>query len=583
VTTLFIDLETRSDIDLRAANVYRYVESPLFGILMAAWAVDDGPVEVALGEEAIRAVPGLLDPAVTKVAHNAPFERLCLRAAGMPTEIEHWVDTQMHAAEAGYPQSLDGAAKALGLEAKDSAGTRLINVFCKPPFAGPSTKPEQWAEFIEYCRQDVVVLRELHRALPAPTAEELRHYRTDQRINDRGIRIDVEMAVRARNAAAANQARQSYEVRKLTGVGNPNSGPQLLKWLGGALPNLKKATVEEALAGDGLTGEQRRVLELRQELALVASKKYTAALAAVNEDGRLRGQFRFFGAHTGRWAGRGVQLHNMPRAALGNEADVELAVDDLMRGEQVDAHTLKALVRPMFLGPMVVSDYSAIEARVLAWLAGEEWVLEAFRAGRDIYVETAQRMGGLTRSQGKVAVLALGYNGAVGSLRAMGAQGDDDELLALVRQWRRANPAIQRFWYQMEDAFRDGGRVKRIKVTVHGADRHIHLPSGRELRYHAVKSTDGRLSFQSPMGRTGTYGGSLTENVTQAVARDLLAHALSEMDEAGMEVVGHVHDEVLVAGDDIEAVTRLMTAAPRWAHGLPLAAEGFVTTRYRKG
>jgi DNA polymerase len=406
-------------------------------------------------------------------------------------------------------------------------------------------------------------------------------------INDRGIPMDVELARAARNAASANQARDTYEVRKITGVQNPNSNPQLMAWFNTprkVLPNLQAATVERMLENDMLlTADQRRVLELRQELALVASKKYTAALAAVNADGRLRGQFRFFGAHTGRWSGRGVQMHNLPREHLDNDADVEMAIADLKAGRGADALTLKALVRPMFLGPMVVSDYSAIEARVLAWLAGEDWVLEAFRAGRDIYVETAERMGGLTRTQGKVAVLALGYNGAVGSLRAMGAHGDDEELVRLVRQWRRANPSIQRFWYKLEDIFRDGGRVRRIKVTCHGADRHILLPSGRELRYHGVKSTDGRLSFQSPSGRVGTYGGSLTENVTQAVARDLLAHSVMRMEEEGLQVLGHVHDEVLVQGDDLDLVTKLMCETPDWAYGLPVGAEGFVTSRYRKG
>lgn len=584
MTTLYIDLETRSSIDLRGANVYRYVEDPLFGILMAAWALDDDPVQVAIGEKAVLQIPGLLDSATRKVAHNAPFERVCLGAVGRPTFPEDWDDTQVWAAEAGYPQSLDRAARALGLEQKDSAGTRLINMFCKPPFAKPSEKPEQWAEFVEYCRQDVVVLRELHRALPRPTDSELELYHVDQRINDRGIRIDVPLARAARNAAAANQARDSYEVRKITGVANANSNVQLLTWFDGALPNLRAETVTRALDGDDLTPDQRRVLELRQELALVASKKYTAALAMVNADGRLRGQFRFFGAHTGRWSGKGVQLHNLPRAALDNDADVALAIADLMEGRGADAHTLKALVRPLFLGPMVVSDYSAIEARVLAWMAGEEWVLDAFRAGRDIYVETAERMGqGMGRRDGKIAVLALGYNGAIGSLRAMGAQGTDDELLPLVRQWRSANRNIVRFWRRLEDAFIDGGRVRHVRVEREGPDRHIVLPSGRALRYHKVKMTDGRLSFASPTGRTGTYGGSLTENVTQAIARDLLGHALVSMDRAGLEVLGHVHDEVLVAGEDLDAVTKHMTALPGWALGLPLDAEGFVTDRYRKG
>lgn len=586
MTTLYIDLETRSSIDLRQANVYRYVGDPLFGILMAAYAVGDGPVEVLTSETDIASLLEDFRDAVL-VAHNAPFERVCLDAIGAKTNIEDWEDTQMWAAEAGYPQGLDRAAQALGLARKDSAGTRLINMFCKPPFRTARSHPEQWAEFVEYCRQDVVVLRDLHRALPRPTPQETELYHVDQRINDRGILVDVPLARAAANAAAANQARDSYLVRKITGVSNANSNPQMLAYFKGVVPNLQKETVEKALAGDNLTDDQRRVLELRQELALVASKKYTAALAAVNADGRLRGQFRFFGAHTGRWSGRGVQMHNLPRESLDNDADVQLAIYDLLAGRGADALTLKALVRPMFLGEpqMVVTDYAAIEARVLAWMANEEWALEAFRAGRDLYVETAERMGqGMTRKEGKIAVLALGYNGAIGSLRALGAEGTDDELLPIVRQWRAANKNIVRYWRRLEDAFIDGGRVRQVKVERDGPDRHIVLPSGRSLRYHSVKMNGGRLSFASPSGgRIGTYGGSLTENVTQAIARDLLGHALVRMDKAGLAVIGHVHDEVLVAGGDIDSVTRHMTALPSWATGLPLDAEGFVTERYRKG
>lgn len=253
----------------------------------------------------------------------------------------------------------------------------------------------------------------------------------------------------------------------------------------------------------------------------------------------------------------------------------------------MDATTLKKLVRPMFLGPFTVADYSAIEARVLAWLAGEMWALQAFREGRDLYVETAKRLGSkYTRKHGKVAVLALGYQGAVNSLRVMGAEGDDDELVVLVKAWRKANSKIVRFWYRMDDAFWEGGRVGRfVRVEVHGKDRHIVLPSGRRLIYRDVRrSKDGRLSFQDPRGfRQDTYGGRLTENVTQATARDLLAEALILLEQAGVPVVAHVHDEVVAETEEKGKVVRLMTKNPKWADGLPLNAEGFVTERYRKG
>lgn len=601
MTTLFIDIETRSRTDLKAAGAYRYAEDPDFRILMAAWAIDDGPVQVALTDSEIWKIPGLWNPLVHKVAHNAAFERICFSRfmrlpVGSYLEPEPWHDTMAIASELAYPAKLGPLAVALGAEPKDEAGTRLINMFCVPnrkgEFTTPEEKPEEWAAFIEYCRQDVSTLRDVHNRLGGwPTETERQIYLSDQRINDTGIKVDVDLAKVAREAALENQVEHELEFTALTGVANPSSGPQVQTWIRAqglqeVLPDLRAETVEKALQGT-LTPPQRRALEIRQELALVAAKKYSAALAAVNGDGRLRGSFRFYGAHTGRWTGRGVQLHNLPRASLPSEAHTDAAILDLMMGAGADAHTLKALVRPLFTGPFTVVDYAAIEARVIAWLAGEQWALKAFRAGRDIYVETAQRMGGLTRAQGKVAVLALGYNGAVGSLEAMGAKGSERELLQLVYQWRKANPAIVRFWSALDEAFRDGeGRVgDYVKVTRDGADRAIELPSGRFIVYHDVKP-DRRITFKNYArggARTDTYGGRLTENVTQAVARDILGEALVRLHQKDFRVVGHVHDEILVEGGNVKTITRIMTESPSWATDLPIDGEGFVAKRYRKG
>ena len=620
---LYIDIETRSRVDLKKSNVYRYVADPDFEILLAAYAIDDGPIVLASTPEEIAAIPYLRDPSVEKVAHNAAFERICFSAYyGLPVgtylDPAEWDDTMPLASEHGYPASLDGAAKALGAPEKDSAGAHLIRYFSTPNrkggFNSPEDSPERWEEFGRYVVQDVDTLREIARRLPAWPPGERELFIADQRINDRGIRLDRDLAEAAVDAAELNLISQELEFINLTGVENPSSLPQVGAWLdsvGHPLPNLRAETVEKKLKElraeprpDPVEASVIKALELRQDLALVASKKYISALGAVSEDDRLRGAFRFFGAHTGRWAGRGVQLHNLPRAQLDSEEETEAAIAALHAGDGAGSYTLKALVRALFTGPFVVSDYSAIEARVVAWLAGEQWVLDAFEAGRDVYVETAARMFDLDaeaararRSEGKVAVLALGYNGGVGSLRVMGAEGGDSHLQGLVDRWRRTNPAIVEMWKDLDAAFYHGGEVgsSRIRVEVEGRDRYVRLPSGRAITYHGVaaKTEAGpygprrRLFFRDPRrnwARVDTYGGRLTENVTQAVARDVLGAALIELAERGYSVVGHVHDEVLVEGgpEDLDEVVDAMCAKPAWAEGLPIAAEAFTTNRYRK-
>jgi DNA polymerase len=628
VPDLLLDIETRSPVDLKKYGVYAYTAHPDFRILMCGWRRSDGSrrVQVALGDD-IADVPGLWDPAVRKVAWNAQFERVCFSMYSRTSMLglgigklgfldpAEWHDTASVAAEYGYPAKLAHAAQALGLEAKDEAGTALINYFCKPIGTGARkgqyrTKeddPVKWEAFVRYCMQDVVVLGQVHADLPDfPTQQEARLYVVDQHINDRGLRIDVRQARAGVAAAAENKLEQIAEFRELTGVDNPNSGPQVHAWAeatGLDLPNLKAETVEELLAGD-LDEQHRRPLELRQELALVAYKKYATALASLSGDDRLRGGFRFHGAHTGRWAGKGVQPHNMPRASYMDEegewdavAQAAALLDLVELGLGADATDLKKLVRALFIIEGAVVDYNAIEARVIAWLAGETWVLEAFRKLRDIYVEQAKRMGSqYARKDGKVAVLALGFQGAVNSLRVMGATGSDQELKRIVDLYRETNPNIKRLWYDLGDAFRAGGKVgKHLEIIADGKDRALVLPSGRALVYHNVshRTVQGpygprvRASFEVWQNgrryRQDTYGGKLTENATQAVARDYLGEGLVRLHDAGYSVVGHVHDEVIVERtNDLDGIKALMVKTPTWAKGLPMDAAGFITERYRK-
>lgn len=595
--TIWCDIETFSGTDLKAAGVYSYAEDPLFEILMCAWTTNGVDYHIAIGEEEVLAIPNLFTDAI--VAHNAAFERICFSKLGNMKydSPERYIDTLAIAVNNGLPGKLETLAEALGVTAKDSAGTRLINLFSKFYRGGrvyPEDRPESWQDFVDYCIQDVRVLFEVFAVMEdVRTDMERRICTVDQDINDHGIAVDVPLAEKAIVQADVNTERQREEFTVLTGVENPGSVQQVLKWFeedGYPLPNLKKETVDEHL---GRTGDpiRDRALELRQDLALTASAKYSAAVRMACSDGRVRGSLRYHGAHTGRWSGKGVQLQNLPAASFTSE-DGEWdgvaegqAIADLMEDREVDATTLKKLVRSMFLGPMTVADYSAIEARVLAWMAGEQWALQAFNGGEDIYVAQARRLGsGFNRKDGKIATLALGYQGAVNSLRAMGATGEDDDLVVLVKAWRKANKRIVNFWYRMEDVFWDTGKVGRfVRIEADGNNRHIVLPSGRRLIYRDVRMSKGKVSFKDPRGfRQDTYGGRLTENTTQAVARDILAEALVRLNKAGIPVASHVHDEVLAESIDLDRVVRLMVKQPEWAPGLPLSAEADVMERYGK-
>lgn len=631
---LWMDYETFSGIDLTKSNVYRYVEDPLFEALMCGWSRDGINFHVAEGEAEIRRIPGLADPAVLHIAHNAGFERVVTSAVlGMPVgsylSPEMFEDTQARAAEHGYPQSLEALARRLRCAPKDSAGKALIRRFSMLDSKGrrydKTTHPEEWARFLLYCKQDVETLVEVDDRLPGwPTQAERDTWDVDQRINDRGIKVDLPMARLAVAADQLNAAAAKIRIRDIAGIQNPNSVPQMKAWLNDCalgLPNLKAETIEAALSSGTLNEVETEVLTLRGDLALASSAKYGAVLLGTNDDGRLRGQLKFGGAHTMRWAGKGVQVHNLPRKGFKDRVEgaddltddelewraqilTDAAIADLMLGFGADPVTLKMLVRPTIVGPVTVLDYNAIEARVLAWWCGEEWVLQAFREGRDIYVETANRMSTgskrYTRSHGKVAVLALGFNGAVNSLRNMGATGDDEELLNIVTQWRRSNRRIVAAWEKLGEAIASGGRIgPHVRVERRGSKMLIHLPSGRAITYHGVRwerytiedaLTGRRIKkqgwrYDSPRGagRIGTYGGKLAENITQAIARDILAHGLVKLDAAGYPVVLHVHDEAGIDGvypvKDIEAV---MCDLPSWADGLPIAAKGNVKARYSK-
>lgn len=716
---LDIDIETYSTVELKKANVYRYVEDPAFEVMMAGWSLNESPIEVWEGEPDIDRIPGLWDPEVKKVAHNAGFERVCLsRMRGMPVgeylPPEDWFDTLAIAAEYGLPRSLDALAKALGVTPKDTAGTRLINLFCKP-YRGKRVmahqKPIQWKEFGAYCRQDVSTLQEVRQKLPGwPSEFERELWYVDQRINDRGIRVDLAMARMAHEAAEANTVEAEREVIRISGVENPGSTKQLGIWTASRdapMQNWQALTVSNMLMRSDLSEDVRNVLELRQELALVTSNKYIAALRSVSCDGRLRGQFVFHAAHTGRWSSRGVQLHNLAKKSFVREDEdgeeitdwgtINAKILDLLLGLGAAPEELKKLVRPMFLVDGTISDLSAIEARILAWLSGEQWVLDAFLTGRDLYVETAERMGGgMGRPEGKIAVLAAGYQGSVGSFRNMGYGGrqcpfdgikqikvkdprtgreyekvfedvvehgraflentdvgyasseaiedfltkarkkrmpiEDIEsairghlaevardpehkcdvgIKKIVNAWREANDHIRQFWYELERKFLDGGVVGTGKITVEVwngmrngrrfSHRRVHLPSGRVLTYRDVRKSTrvdpetgedevddyGRkrlhLSYRHVQGyRDYTYGGRLTENVTQAVARDILADAMIRLDQAGYPMVAHIHDEVVVESQDKGGIREVMRTGPAWAEGLPLDASADITARYTK-
>ena len=644
---LWLDIETYSPVDLAKAGVYKYTEHPDWRILMCSWALNDGEVHRAEGHEAILKIPGLFDKKVLKIAHNASFERVNLsrlkRRGFLPPE--QFFDTAALARAWGLPASLKDFALTMGAEEKDEAGTRLINLFSKPNRRGervnPAERPEDWAAFGAYCDQDVETMRDAAKRLARdfPRGERA-VYEVDQRINDRGVRVDTALAEAAERCFKDNRAGALKEIERIAGVDNGNSVAQLRAWLrsrGVDTEDLRKDTVKDLLE-DEIPDDVRRVLVLRQECAVSAAAKFTAAIRATNGDGRLRGTMQYFGASTGRFAGRLIQFQNLARDGFkkpgpkgGYDTQAEgLAVDRLLSGNSVPSPELKKLIRPLLMGPFVVCDYSSIEPRVLAWLAGEQWMIDAFNNNEDIYVATAARLGGpekgFDRQHGKVMVLSCGYRGGVGAALKMGGRkimpkGTPEnilrkELQAIINNWRDKSPAIRRFWAQLERIFNTGGAVDTglISVEVKGQDRYVWLPSRRPIVYRGLTRR-----WKQPLDVDGTplgparlvphvlntggdrarvpykplHGGIITENIVQAVARDILVQALRNLEEAGWPVVTHIHDEVvceipenrrsLEETELITEVSEIMCRPPSWADDdLVIKAAGYTCQRYHK-
>ena len=645
---LWLDIETYSPVDLAKSGVYKYTEHPDWRILMCSWALNDGGVHRAEGHEAILEIPGLFDRKVLKIAHNASFERINLsrlksRKKFLPPK--QFFDTAALARTWGLPSSLKDFALAMGAEEKDEAGARLINLFSKPSRKGERVtaeeKPDDWAAFGAYCDQDVETMRDAAKRLGRdfPRGERA-VYEVDQRINDRGVRVDVELARAAERCFKDNRTEALKEIEKIAGVDNGNSVAQLRAWLksrGVDTEDLRKDTVKELLEGD-LPDDVRRVLTLRQECAVSAAAKFTAAIRATNGDGRLRGTMQFFGASTGRFAGRLIQFQNLARDGFkkpgpdsGYDTQAEgLAVDRLLSGGSVPSPELKKLIRPLLMGPFVVCDYSSIEPRVLAWLAGEQWMLDAFHNGEDIYVATADKLGGpergFDRQHGKVMVLSCGYRGGVGAALKMGGRkimpkGTPEnilrkELQAIINNWRDKSPAVRRFWSQLERILYTGGGVETglVSIEVKGQDRYVWLPSKRPIVYRGLTRR-----WRQPLDVDGTplgparlvphvlntggdrarvpykplHGGIITENIVQAVARDILVQALRNLEEAGWPVVTHIHDEVvceipqdkrdLSEAELVTEVSEIMCRPPSWADDdLVIKAAGYTCQRYHK-
>lgn len=641
---LLIDLETYSSADITKTGAFKYVEAPDFEILLLAYAWDDGPVNVidlARGEmlEYMELRNSILDPNIVKVAHNSAFERACLsRVTGRDLPPEEWEDTMILAAMNGLPLSLDAAGAALELkDQKIKEGTSLISYFCKPckPTIAnggrtrnlPEHAPDKWARFVEYCRRDVEVEQAIYyrlRDFPV-TAFERRVWALDARINERGVQVDTDLAEAAIAVDEAFTTTHAAEMQRLTGLDNPNSVAQLKDWLsavGVNVDSLNKATVQDlkAKVSDPTT---RRVLELRQLLGKTSTTKYAAMTNAVCKDSRVRGLLQYYGAgRTGRWAGRLVQVQNLPQNHLDGIADVRELVkqrdlDTLELAFDSVPDVLSQLIRTAFVAKpgctFLVADYSAIEARVIAYLAGEKWRQEVFANGGDIYCSSASAMfkvpvvkhgiNGHLRQKGKIAELACGYGGGVGALKAFGADKmglTEDEMQQIVTQWRAASPTIPRFWRDVESAAKralnNPGRTATVpcgvKYRMDDDALRCLLPSGRVLSYWgAWLDSDGSICFMGQnqttrqWEKTETWGGKLVENIVQAYARDCLAVAMVRLEAEGWHICFHVHDEVIVEapeGSRWEDAAEVMGRPIDWAPGLILRGDGYETKFYMK-
>ena len=646
---LFVDIETFSSVDISKAGAFKYVESDDFEIILIAYAWDDGPVHVvepAKGEtdadarfELYDIIDALQDPDVVKVAHNSAFERAAFSKwlrKDMPPE--QWEDTMILAAYNGLPMSLDNAGAALQLkDQKIKEGTTLISYFCKPckPTISnkgrtrnlPSHAPDKWDRFVEYCRRDVEVCQAIYYRLHSyPVTDfEREVWALDARINEHGVLVDMDLAQAAIDVDEAFKAEHLEELQALTGLDNPNSVSQLKEWLEGvglSVDSLSKATVAD-LKKTATDPTTLRVLELRSLLGKTSTKKYEAMVNAAGSDHRVRGITQYYGAgRTGRWAGRLVQLQNLPQ----NHLDEIGTVREIVRAKELDTlellydsvpDVLSQLIRTAFVAKpghtFLVSDYAAIEARVIAYLAGEKWRMDVFAEGGDIYCSSASQMfkvpvvkhgvNGHLRQKGKVAELACGYGGGVAALKAFGADKmglTESEMQDIVTQWRAASPTIPKLWRDVENAAKralvNPGRTFTIPCGVKyykDADAlRCRLPSGRVLTYWGARlDNDGDICFMGQnqttrkWEKTDTWGGKLVENIVQAVARDCLAVAMVRLDQAGYKIVFHVHDEVVIEAPDgsrWQDAADIMGEPIGWAPGLLLRGDGYETKFYMK-
>ena len=655
---LSIDLETYSSVPIKKAGAQAYIRSPDFELLLFAYSLDNAPVQIvdmAQGEQLPAwLIKALYSPEYIKHAYNAPFEWGCLsKYTGIKLPPSQWRDTMLHGLYCGYTAGLEATGKALGLpedKQKLNTGKALIRYFCvpcKPSKANgqrtrnyPYHDPAKWELFKDYCKQDVVTEMEIDRrlsAFPVPDFVQ-KQWETDLIINDRGVAVDMPFVHGALALGENVRETLTEEAIELSGLYNPNSVKQLGKWLseeiGETVENLRKDTVSKLLDRDENSEAVNRMLTISQELGKTSTKKYDAIQECVCPDGRVRGLLQFYGANrTGRWAGRLVQVQNLPRTYT---EPLELA-RELVKAEKLDGlkcvygsvnDTLSQLIRTAFIAPeghvLIDADFSAIEARVISWLAGEEWRLEVFRNGGDIYCASASQMfhcnvvkggeNGHLRQKGKVAELALGYQGSTGALINMGALDmgiPEDDLPDIVNRWREANSKIRNLWYAFDSAavqvINCGGSVnvrgltfaREYDYTQGRTCLSILLPSGRKLYY--IDPVIGENRWGNPsisyMGindknhwdRIETYGGKLVENCVQAIARDCLAQAIEHLETAGLPVVFHVHDEVVIdivpfADNDtmLDTVVKIMSEPIPWAQGLPLGADGWVGKFFKK-
>lgn len=652
---LSIDIETRSSVDIGKAGAYKYAQSPDFEILLFAYQMDEEEVQLidlAQGEtfpETLRLA--LQDEQIIKHAYNAAFEWYCLNRAGYRTPLEQWRCTMVHGLYCGYTAGLAATGRAIGLpqdKQKLTTGKALIRYFCTPCRSTranggrrwnlPRHAPEKWELFKEYCRQDVVTERAILQRLrlfPMPE-EEQKLWELDIRMNAFGVRVDNDFIEGALYIGEISRERLLREAMEITELENPNSTQQLMKWLEEndvQTDNLRKTTVAELLEGQN-PADVQRMLEIRQQLGKTSVKKYAAMEAARGEGDRVRGLTQYYGANrTGRWAGRLVQLQNLPRNYIktldyARETVKKKNFDglQLLYGNVPD--TLSQLIRTAFIPSeghkFVVADFSAIEARVIAWLAGEQWVNEVFATHGKIYEATASQMFGVPvekivkgnpeyelRQKGKVATLALGYQGGVPALISQGALRmglTEEELPGIVSRWRQANPRIKDMWFAMEQTALAVMQTAQPQAThgiifalegdlVYGQSfLTVKLPSGRKLFYPRPflnENQFGKLAIhyytvgqQSKKWEVAsTYGGKLTENIVQAIARDCLAETLRRIDVRGLQVVFHVHDEVIIDAPmdvTVEEICSLMAEPISWAPGLILKGAGFESTYYMK-